>query len=210
MTTRTHVGFWIAAFFALFFLTPIMRNGPAMEAFVERELALTRQTFGDSTTDKLQAQAQLVYSLYTPAASLADSIVRGKDMDLTRAITADPGVAFTKRFNSYIQGLVLNLFVIVLRFFMFLIWLVILFPIFIASAIDGFVQRAIKRAEFGAIRPAAYTITSIVVVPLAMAPLVYLVLPLPVSPLISPVWALVLILPLSAMVSNMQPIFGRS
>ncbi len=210
MTTRTHVGFWLLAFLALFFLTPIMRNGPAMEAFVERELALTRQTFGQSTTDLLQKQAQLVFSLYTPAASLAAATVRGKDMDLTRAITAAPGVAFAKGFNSYIEGLVLNLFVIVLRCFIFLLWLVVLLPVLVASVIDGFVQRAIKRAEFGAIRPAAYTLTSIIVVPLAMAPLVYLVIPLPISPLVSPLWALTLILPLSAMVSNMQPIFGRN
>jgi hypothetical protein len=43
-----------------------------------------------------------------------------------------------------------------------------------------------------------------------MAPLIYLVIPLPISPLVSPLWALVMALPLSAMVSNMQPIFGRN
>ena len=102
------------------------------------------------------------------------------------------------------------MFVIVLRLFIFLLWAVILLPVFIAAIIDGFVQRAIKRAEFGAIRPAAYTLLSMVVIPLAMAPLIYLVIPLPISPLVSPLWALVMALPLSAMVSNMQPIFGRN
>jgi hypothetical protein len=98
----------------------------------------------------------------------------------------------------------------VLRLFIFIVWLLILIPVFVAAVIDGLVQRAIKRAEFGAIRPAAYTLASIVVVPLAMAPLLYLVVPLPISPLVSPLWAVVLALPLSFMVSNMQPIFGRN
>lgn len=208
--TKAHVAFWLAAFVLLFFLTPIMRNGESMEAFVRAELALTRTTFGDRTADWLHQQASIAYELYTPAASLADATVRGRDMDLTKQVAGGLGVAFTKGYNSYVQGLVLNLFVIVQRLFIFLVWLGILLPVLGAAVVDGFVRRAIKRAEFGAIRPAAYTITSHVVIPLAMAPLIYLVVPLPVSPLVSPAWACLLILPLSAMVSNMQPIFGRN
>lgn len=210
MTTRSHVGFWLAIFALLFFATPVMRNGEAMEGFAEREMALTRATFGDSTADTLQRQANVVFALYTPKDTLGKAVVHGRDMDLTKMITGTTGVAAAKGFNSYVQGLVLNMFVIVLRLFIFLLWAVILLPVFIAAIIDGFVQRAIKRAEFGAIRPAAYTLLSMVVIPLAMAPLIYLVIPLPISPLVSPLWALVMALPLSAMVSNMQPIFGRN
>jgi uncharacterized protein DUF4400 len=210
MSTRSHVGVWLALFMLLFFATPVMRNGESMEAFVRAEMAYTRATFGDDIANRLQKKAGVVFTLYTPGESLDKAVVRGRDMELTRLIAGAPGVAAAKGFNSYIQGLILNLFVIVQRMFIFLLWSLILLPVFIAAAIDGFVQRAIKRAEFGAIRPAAYTVTSIVVVPLAMAPLIYLVIPLPVSPLISIVWALVMILPLSLMVSNMQPMFGRS
>jgi hypothetical protein len=210
MATKTHVGFWLAVFIALFFLTPVLRNGAAMEAFVQSELMVTRATFGDSTADWLKKQAGVVFEYYTPSGTLTDATVRGRDMDLTRQVAAGPGVAFALGYNSYVQGLVLNLFVVVLRFFIFAVWLVVLWPVFVASVVDGFVRRSIKRAEFGAMRPAAYTLTSLVVIPLAMAPLLYLVIPVPISPLISPIWACVLVLPLSAMVSNMQPIFGRN
>jgi uncharacterized protein DUF4400 len=208
--TRAHVAFWLAVFLLLFIATPIMRNGEAMESYVARELAATRATFGDATTDKLAAQATFVFNVYTPGETLDKAVVRGRGMELTKVLTGVPGVTVAKGFNSYIQGLILNLFVMVLRLFIFILWAIILIPVFIAAVIDGFVQRAIKRAEFGAIRPAAYTLTSMIVIPLAMAPLIYLVVPLPISPLISPIWALVTALPLSGMVSNMQPIFGRS
>ncbi len=210
MATRSHIGFWLAVFFALFLLTPIMRNGPSMEAFVQSELQLTRATFGTGTADWLQRQAALVFEVYTPADSLTDATVRGADMDLTRLVAGKAGESFAKGYNSYVQGLILNLFVLVQRAFIFAIWLLVLFPVFIAAVVDGFSQRAVKRAEFGAMRPAAYTVTSHVVIPLAMAPLVYLVVPIPVSPLVSPLWALVLVVPLSLMVSNMQPVFGRN
>jgi len=208
--TRGMVAFWLGVFVVLFFATPVMRNGEQMEEFVARELQLTRATFGNSVADRLKEQANVVFTLYTPGATLDKAVVRGRDMDLTKLVTGQPGVAAAKGFNSYVQGLILNLFVIVLRFFIFVLWCAILFPVFIAAVVDGFSQRAIKRAEFGAIRPAAYTVTSMVVIPLAMAPLIYLVIPLPISPLVSPLWALVLTLPLSGMVSNSQPIFGRN
>lgn len=187
-----------------------MRNGPSMEQFVTRELQLTKQTFGQRTGNWLEARAGVVYSLYTPAASLRSSAIEGEGMARTKRVVAGPGVAATVAFNSYVHGLVLNVFVAVLRFFIFLVWFAILLPVFVAAVIDGFVQRAIKRAEFGAIRPAANSLSRMLVIPMAMGPLLYLVLPLPISPLISPLWALVMVLPLSAMVSNMQPIFGRN
>lgn len=210
MNTRSHVGFWLCAFFALFFLTPIMRNGPAMEAFVTREVQLTQDTFGLTTAEWLKQRANVVYTFYTPAGSLSDAQIQGEGMRRTERVVPGPGTSMTKAYNSYVQGLVLNLFVVTLRLFIFLVWFVVLAPVFVAAAIDGFVQRAIKRAQFGAIRPAAFSVTSMVVIPMMMAPLIYLVAPLPISPLISPLWALLMVLPLSALVANSQPIFGKS
>lgn len=210
MNTKSHVSFWLCAFLVLFFATPVMRNGTSMEAFVTRELQLTRATFGVATSDWLQKRAAVVFSFYTPAGSLADSRIQGEGMKRTERIVPGPGTSMTHAYNSYVQGLILNFFVVSLRFFIFGIWFLVLFPVLVAAVVDGFVQRAIKRSEFGAIRPAAFSLTSMVVIPMAMAPLIYLVLPLPVSPLISPLWALLMVFPLSAMVANSQPIFGRN
>ena len=210
MDTKSHVGFWLCVFLVLFLTTPLMRNGTSMEAFVERELALTKMTFGEKTGTRLQKQAEKVFELYLPSGPLSGAIIKGKDMEITKKVVAGPGVGMTILFNSYVEGLVLNLFIVALRFFIFLVWFLVLLPVFIATVIDGFTQRAIKRAEFGAIRPAAYSVMGMIVVPMTMAPLIYLVVPMPVSPLVSPLWALLMVLPLSLMISNMQPIFGKN
>jgi hypothetical protein len=210
MNTKAHVGFWMSVFLILFLLNPIFRDGSSMERFLTMEMQLTRNTFGDRTADWLQDKASIVFGVYTPAGTVRDAAVRGKDMELTKRVVPGPGVALTHAFNSYVEGLVLNFFVVTLRLFIFALWFLILLPVFVAAVIDGFVQRAIKRDEFGAIRPAAFSLTSMIVIPLAMAPIVYLSLPVPVSPLVSPLWALLMALPLSSMVSNSQPIFGRA
>lgn len=210
MNTKSHVGFWLAMFLVMFLLNPVFRDGPSMEQYLTMELQMTRNTFGDKTTNWLEDRAGFVFDAFTPAEAVDRTAIRGADMALTKRVVSGPGVALTNAFNSYIEGLVLNFFVLVLRFFIFGIWFLILLPVFVATLVDGYVQRAIKREEFGAIRPAAYSLTSMVVIPMAMAPIVYLALPFPVSPLVSPMWALLMILPMSSMVSNSQPIFGRA
>jgi hypothetical protein len=210
VNARRHVGFWICVVLFLFLATPVLRSGPALEAFAQRELALTRRVFGDSTGHWLGQQAALVFRLYTPSGAVARARIDGEGMARTRRIVPGPGTSMTLSYNSYVQGLILNLYVACLRALIMLLWLVVLGPVFGAAVVDGFVQRAIKRAEFGAIRPAAFSIASLVVIPLAMAPLLYLVVPFPVSPLVAPLWALALALPLSWLVANSQPVFGRA
>lgn len=210
MNTKSHVGFWITLVLALFFFTPVMRDGPSMRQFAAAELQMTQETFGQGTADWLEKRAAVVFRLYTPSRSLDSARIQGEGMKRTERVVPGPGVAITKSYNVYVQGLILNLFVAALRFFIFGVWFLLLIPVFIAAVIDGFVIRAIKRSEFGAIRPAAYSVMSMVVIPMAMAPLMYLVIPMPIPPLSSPLWALLMALPLSAMVANMQPIFGRN
>lgn len=210
MNARQHCGFWICVVLVLFLATPLMRTGQALEAFASSELALSSRVFGQATAAWLGQQAGLVYRLYTPAGAVARARIDGDGMARTQRIVPGPGTSMTLSYNAYVQGLVLNLYLACLRALIVLLWLLVLLPVFGAAIVDGLVQRAIKRAEFGAIRPAAFSVASLAVIPLAMAPLVYLVLPFPVSPLLAPLWALALALPLSWLVANSQPVFGRA
>lgn len=210
MNTKSHIGFWISIFLLLFFLNPLLRDSRSMEVFVAKEVTLTQSVFGRGTTAWMKEHASLAYRIYSPAEHLDAAAIRGEAMRRTARVVPGPGVAITKAYNSYVERLVLNIYIVILRVLNFLVWFLLLFPVFVAAGVDGLVQRAIKRSEFGAIRPAAYALTSGLVIPMIAAPMVYLVVPIPVTPLVAPLWALLMIFPLSAMVSNMQPIFGRS
>jgi hypothetical protein len=194
---------------AAFLLSPLVRDSKSMESYVATELQMTRDTFGNEVADWLENKAAMVYRMM-PSDVLERVQIKGDGMRRTKQVVPGAGVAVTVAFNNYVQGLVTNLFVATLRMFIVMVWLFVLAPVFLASLVDGFSQRAIKRAEFGAIRPAAFAITSIMVVPMSMAPLIYLVTPMTISPLVTPMWALLMALPLALMVSNMQPIFGRN
>lgn len=194
---------------ATFLLSPLLRDAATMEEYVATELQMTRTTFGDGVANWLELKAGIVYKMM-PSETLAKAQITGESMRRTKQIVPGAGVAVTVAYNKYVQGLLMNAFVATLRVFIMLVWLFVLAPVLIASVIDGFSQRAIKRAEFGAIRPAAFALTSIIVVPMAMAPIIYLVVPISITPLVAPMWSLVMALPLALLVSNMQPIFGRN
>lgn len=209
MDTSKHIRFWLAMICAAVFLVPLYRQADEMQDFMETEIRMTESVFGAAVTTWLTTKAAAVFRLL-PANEIERASIDQEGIKRTKKASPKSGEAVVHGFNRYVSALVMQLYVAMMRAFNMLIWLVVLGPVLGAAVVDGFSQRAIKRAEFGAMRPAAFTLTSLIVVPMAMAPLFYVVSPLPISPLVTPAWALLMALPLSLMVSNMQPIFGKN
>lgn len=212
METRRHVAFWIGLMMLGFLLGPLIRSGASMERFVLDEIAGTRAALGDRVANGVVNFASSIFA-DTPlgvAATLAKSAQHNeRDRALSAQVGGTPGAAMSMVFNSYLQGLVLQAFVASMRLAIAMVWILVLAPLLVAALFDGFMQRSVKRSEFGKIRPATFSVASMLVVPLIFAPFLYLVIPLPISPLIAPAWAFVLCLPLSLLISNTQPLFGR-
>jgi len=212
MKNSQHLGFWLAVVFLGFFIAPLMRTGTSMEAFVVDEVRQTREALGDRVGDFVVSFANTMFQ-DTPLVALAQTAKSAKhskeDISLSKRVAGPVGEFMSLVYNSYLQGLVLQSFVVAMRLAIVMIWLAVLAPMLGASVFDGFMQRRIKRAEFGAIRPATFTVAGMLVIPMLALPLVYLVIPFSLSPLLAPLWGLIVALPLSLLVSNMQPLFGR-
>ena len=101
------------------------------------------------------------------------------------------------------------LFIMSIRFMIILSWFGLLAPMILAACIDGVSQRKIKFFNFRSIRPATYTLLSFFVIPFALGPLIYLVVPFAISPAYIPVITSVMLLPLSLLLANSQPLFGE-
>jgi len=207
-----HIGFWMLLVMLGFLLGPLMRSGTSMEAFVKTEIEQTRSAFGPTVAEYVVGFANGIFEA-TPlgmvAATAQGRKLTKEEQKQSGDIGGPVGAVAASVFNSYLQGLALQSFVVAMRFAIAMVWIVTLAPMLAASVYDGFMQRRIKRAEFGAIRPATYTVAGFFVIPLLALPAMYLVLPFTISPLLAPAWALIVSLPLSLLISNMQPLFGR-
>lgn len=210
MKNGQHVGFWLAIICLAFLLGPLMRPGDQLNQFALAEIEQTRQAFGDTVAEKL-VEFAVTFFEGTPLGMVSQTAVGLKhseaDIRLAQAAAGSIGVGMSKVFNGYLQGLSVQAFVVAMRFAVVLVWLLLLGPLLVAAVVDGLAMRNIKILHAGSLRPATFTLMGMFVIPMLFAPLVYLVVPFTVSPLLAPLWACMVALPLSKMVSNMQPVF---
>lgn len=212
MKSTQHAGFWLLLAVLGFFAGPLVRSGPSMEAYVRVEIAETRMAIGPNLTQRAEAFAAMIFNK-APMAMLVTALAQAQHTPAQHALSvrvAGPGgAAASSMFNSYLQGLVLQAYVAAIRAALVLFWAGALAPLLLASIYDGLMQRKVKQAEFGSLRPATFTLAGVVVIPVVAFPVLYLTLPVSVSPLLAPLWTALVAWPLSVLVANSQPLFGR-
>lgn len=212
MKNSQHLGFWFLLAILGFFATPLIRTGPSMEEFLTAEIRETRQAMGDHVGGLVVSFADGLFR-QTPLAAIAASATTAQhsaeDRKLSAKVAGPGGEIMSKLYNSYLQGLVMQAYVVAMRLAIVLFWFAALAPLFVATVYDGLMQRKVKQAEFGSLRPATFTLAGMVVIPILALPALYLTLPISLSPLLAPAWAAVVAVPLSLLVSNSQPLFGR-
>lgn len=212
MKNSQHLGFWFLLAILGFFVGPLLRSGPSMENYLATEIQETRMAMGETIGGMVVSFASGLFT-QTPVAALTANLAKAKHTEqeqrLSARVAGPGGEIMSKMFNSYLQGLIMQAYVAAMRLAIVVFWLLALLPFFAATVFDGLMQRSVKQAEFGSLRPATFTLAGMLVIPILALPALYLTLPFSLSPLLAPVWAAVVAIPLSVLVSNSQPLFGR-
>ena len=212
MKNSQHLGFWFLLAILGFFAGPLLRSGPSMESYLATEIQETRMAMGDTIGGWVLGFADGIFN-QSPVAALTANIAKAKHTEeeqrLSKRVAGPGGEIMSKMYNSYLQGLIMQAYVAAMRLAIVLFWLATLLPFFVSTVFDGLMKRSVKQAEFGSLRPATFTLAGMLVIPILSLPALYLTLPFSLSPMLAPVWAAVVALPLSVLVSNSQPLFGR-
>jgi hypothetical protein len=212
MKNSQHLGFWFLVAVAAFFAGPLVRSGASTENYLASEIEETRLALGDTVGRLVVSFADAAFHR-TPVEAAIVAIGKARHTQAQQRLSARAGgpggEIMSRMYNSYLQGLIMQAYVATMRLAIVLFWLALLAPFFAATVFDGLMQRSVKQAEFGSLRPATFTLAGMLVIPILALPGLYLTLPFSMSPLLAPVWAAVVALPLSLLVSNSQPLFGR-
>lgn len=212
MQNKQHMGFWLLLAMLAFLAGPLLRTGDSMLVYLQGEVDQTREAMGPTLGGYVVSFADGIFK-QTPVMAFTDVVGKAKhtraERDLSASVAGPIGLASSRLYNSYLQGLILQAYVATMRLAILLFWAMFLLPFIVASVLDGLMQREIKRAEFGSIRPATFTLAGLIVIPMLALPVLYLTMPFSLSPLLAPAWAALVALPLSVLVSNSQPIFMR-
>lgn len=212
MKNSQHMSFWLILAVLGFLLSPLIRSGDSMQQYLQQEIAQTQSAMGERAGTLVIEFADSLFnnSPLSAGANVARSLQQNKhQMQLSAKVAGIGGAYMSSVFNSYMQGLMMQTYVVAMRLAIVLFWLVFVAPMLVASIYDGLMMRSVKFAEFGSMRPATFTLAGMLVIPALVTPVLYLVLPFHISPNLAPVWAAAVVLPLSVLVSNSQPLFGR-
>ena len=214
MSIASHIRLWVILFLFSLTLNPFLRRGDTMIQFVESEIEITRSALGESWTNAVLKQANVLFneSPVQIAVKVAEKGVYNKEQqDKYKLFTSESGGggALFKMMNGIFTGFIQSLYIVCLRLLIVMSWFALLVPIMFAAFYDGYTPRIIKSYTFGSIRPATFSLMLWIVMPMLFAPLFYLSAPFNINPTIVPIWVCLALLPTSILIANSQPIFGQ-
>lgn len=209
----THVRFWVFMIALMFFLGPLYKSPSEMHEFVREEARVTVNALGPKwgggvvkKSIDLMKSAPLQMGAHIFKSGEVDVEKMGESNFIYRSWGTQIMAAMGNRAMS---GWGAMLFVMSIRLMIVLSWFLLLSPMIIAACVDGIGQRKIKFFNFKSIRPATFSLLSLVVIPFALGPLIYLVVPFSISPAYIPLITSFMLIPLSLLFANSQPMFGE-
>ncbi|MBI2770588.1 MAG: DUF4400 domain-containing protein [Burkholderiales bacterium] len=213
MKSRSHIGFWLLVFLCAIFVVPYFVRGVEMRARLEHEVAAIQHALGSRIGSGVVEKANAVYSATVVASGLRTAMDDLKhtqqDQELAQRIGTTILAEAAMGIDSYLQALSMQLYAVILRGTVVLMWVLMLAPFAGAVLIDGYATRAKKFENLGFQNPTAFALGIHVVVVVSAIPFLYIVAPFSISPLFMPYWAVAAALPLSFAIQHMQPVLTR-
>ncbi|KGH23026.1 DUF4400 domain-containing protein [Comamonas thiooxydans] len=208
-----HIRFWFFMIALMFLLGPLFRTPEDMKSYVRSEVQVTMNSLGDVWGGKIVSKSVDLFKL--APVQITANIFRSGEIDIEKAskenfVYKSWGTQIAMEFaNKMMGGWGALLFIMSIRVMIMLSWFVLLAPMLVAACVDGISMRKIKFYNFKSVRPATYTLLSFFIIPFALGPFVYLVVPFSVSPASIPLITSMMLLPVAMLMANTQPLFGE-
>jgi hypothetical protein len=209
MRWTTHVVFWLCIWGMFLLASPLLLSMDGQVHRIRDEVNSVTTVFGEAKTTEILTEASTKYkSLFIDTGFLSEKSKLYARQRTTKQeqedLFAHPTKSLTMVTNGYLQSLSVNVYGLFVRWGITMHWMLFILPFLAAAFLDGFVTRKIKFMDFGFISPMAYSMSLHLIIALSFVPILYLVMPLPISPYFMPGWALVMGFPIILMISNTQ------
>jgi hypothetical protein len=213
MNSRSHVGFWLILFLVGILVTPYIWRADTMRGKLVTDVTSIKRVLGDKAGGMVVQVATSIYDATVGASGLGQSMHDMQhsraDYELANRVGSKVMEGAARQADAYMQSLAMELYAVILRMCLVACWLVMLLPVAAAVVIDGLSARAKKFETLGFQNPTAFSMAVHTAIFLAVLPLLYIVAPIPITPLFMPYWAVAAALPVSFAITHMQPVLTR-
>ena len=175
---------------------------------VVHELGMIESVLGKAETTKVTTLATNIYNAVFIETGFLQTSKRAMVTEEEKAHSEEAfGQSLrnlSNRTNDYLLGLSALCFASLVRIAIFFAWLPYVLPFFLAAMVDAVVRRKVKFATFGYSSPIKFSVAVHLLIIVLFLPILYLVAPLPVTPLFIPFWALISAIPMMTAIANTQ------
>ncbi|WP_341744808.1 DUF4400 domain-containing protein [Azonexus hydrophilus] len=203
-----HIGLWIVALILAAFALPALMSQEQIMGHVMKELGMIERAMGKASTKTIMETAAKMYSeafVKTGVIQATQKVrVTEDEQRGTERLFGGQLVALSDFTNEYIRGVAAMFYAASLRLVIMMTWMAYILPFGIAIFADGFAQRKVKLATFGYSNPQIFNAARHTLVVMLMFPIFYLIVPIALTPLVIPFWAMVATLPTMIMVRHTQ------
>lgn len=205
MKTHKHVLFWLAAIFVCLFIAPAGVTPEYARKRVQMEHQAVVGIFGVDTANAMTKRTNATYDLLINKTGIGpwmSQFYTTEEQINSAPIAQDTQRSVGSTFNRYLWSASTLFYGLVLRLNVVAQWVVYVGFFLLAAVMDGQAQRKIKYECVITISPAKYSIALHAVIAMLFVPILYMVLPVHISPWFTPIWVMVIALPLSKAVAN--------
>ena len=207
---RSHALFWIALLVIGFLTVPVFSTREEITARVIREVEMIQAAMGNQESHQVTKTALGIYEqVFVDTGFIRTT----KKMRATKDEKVSTHEAFggsvsslSDKTDEYLLSVAALCYTSIVRMVIILAWLPYITPYLVAVALDALMVRKIKFHTFGESSRVQFSIAAHVLIAMIFLPLIYLVVPIPTSPLAVPFWTLAMSVPLVMVISNTQRI----
>lgn len=205
MKAAGHIRIWLGILLMLVFLVPLALTPEQAEKRVFEEADWAGRVFGQERFNDVATRANGAYNAVVVRSGLRkfiDSGFTSKEELNSLSPMRHQESSMATVFNSYLRSLSVQLYGLFFRGSIMLEWLVFIGFFLLGAVVDGVARRKVKLSTGGLNSPVKFTWSMHLMVVIAFSPLLYLMLPVSITPLFMPYWTLIAALPLSIAITN--------
>lgn len=205
-----HLYLWFLFLVFGFFLLPLVQSQEVVLERIKGEVAQTDALFGNVSARDIVRQTNGYFDAMFVQTGLTalGSKGRSSDEEVERTKSSSPlGTTMGKladSTNSYIDALIAQGYALTLRLVLMLQWVPYIAPFAVSVAVHGLAIRKIKFDTGGMISPMVYAGGLHMMVIILLFPVLYLILPIQLTPMFVPYWLVISAIPTILVLSNIQ------
>lgn len=207
---RKHFLLWISAIAIIIIGGPIFVEESVVWNAAQKEINLIEKAFGPEDTQNIVNSATASYNSAFVTTGFIQPIktyyITQRDQNERKTLRLKITDFLTRINNKYIRTFSALIYIILLRLNILKAWIPYIFPFLAAVLFDGFLQKQVKAKTFGQLSSNTFAIAIHFGILSFYLPFLYLIVPIPFTPLFIPMWALLSALPLSMAIANSAPL----